>query len=226
MAALKGFLSVRQEITGLSLPVFAYGCRSTRGVSISSDYREESFIKVDSPWQLSPSALKAFFSPPQRGAIAYLDRALADASHSDISRAIHTRDPDWHLYCTVPSMYRNTSPSVKNSSGHSSWRAAFVCGLSALLLVAAACVHADPQALSSGAKTDSRKASLGDALNLWSSKLKATGDSFNPSYEFALADKRLAIPDCSDFIVDPMNLISLDAAPASLAVNVVCPDTK
>ena len=88
MAVLEGFLSERQEITGLSLPVFAYGCRSTRGVSISSDCREESFVKVDSPWKLSPSALKAFFSSPQRGGIAYLNCALADSIPSDISRAI------------------------------------------------------------------------------------------------------------------------------------------
>ena len=224
MAVLEGFLSERQEITGLSLPVFAYGCRSTRGVSISSDCREESFVKVDSPWKLSPSALKAFFSSPQRGGIAYLNCALADSIPSDISRAIHTRDPDWHLYCKLPSMYRNTSQSVKKSSGRSSLTAAVVRGLSALLFAAAACVHAETQALSSGATTDSRKASLRDALNRWSSKLKTTGDSFNPTYEFALADKRLAIPDCSNFIVDPMNLISLDAAPASLAVDVRCPD--
>lgn len=121
-------------------------------------------------------------------------------------------------------MIRNTSQSVKKSSGHSLLAAMFIRGLSAVLFVVTAFVQAEPQELSAKAPADHNHTSLRTALRDWSSKLGATTDRDESPYDFALADKRLAIPDCSNFVIDPMNRIPLDTAPASLAVDVRCPD--
>ena len=122
-------------------------------------------------------------------------------------------------------MHRITRQSVKKSSERSPLPATFIHGLSAVLLMAAGYVHADAQTLDTAA-TDSTAANLGDALNHWSRKLAETGGGFKATYDFALADKRLAIPDCSNFIIDPMNRVPLDTAPASLSVDVRCPDNN
>ena len=150
--------------------------------------------------------------------------ALAGSFLYDTSLAIRAQDQAGTFIAELLPMYRNSKQRVNESSRHASLTSTIVRGLYALLVFAAACVHANDQQLSSGATTDTRKASLRDALNLWSSKLATTGDRLNPIYEFALADKRLAIPDCSNFIVDPKNRVSLESPPGSLAVDVQCPD--
>ena len=105
--------------------------------------------------------------------------------------------------------------------------ATVICAVTAVLLVVAVGrVHADVQALDTAVAADNAMASLGNALNRWSSKLPATDAGSNTTYDFALADKRLAIPDCSSFIIDPMNRVPLDTAPASLTVDVHCPDNN
>ena len=121
-------------------------------------------------------------------------------------------------------MIRNTSQSVKKSSGHSLLAAIFIGGLSAVLLVVTAFVHAAPKELSAKASADNSQTSLRTALRDWSSKLGAAGDGTRTPYTFALSDKRLAIPDCSNFIIDPLKRIPLTTAPASLTVDVRCPD--
>ena len=96
--------------------------------------------------------------------------------------------------------------------------------LSAVLFLVAGYVCADTHTLDTTVTTDSHAANLRVALDRWSSKLAATGGRSPTAYDFALADKRLAIPDCSDFVIDPMNRIPSNTAPASLVVDVQCPD--
>ena len=120
-------------------------------------------------------------------------------------------------------MIRNTSQSVKKSSGHSLLSAMFIRGLSAVLFVVTAFVQAEPQELSAKHPpitiTQACEPRYVTGQANWEQPLTATNH-----YDFALADKRLAIPDCSNFVIDPMNRLPLDTAPASLAVDVRCPD--
>lgn len=65
-------------------------------------------------------------------------------------------------------------------------------------------------------------ARLDISLQQWiNSKLAADNDS-TPKYAFSLGDKRLAIPTCSDFAIDPMNRIDWTTAPRALVVDIRC----
>ena len=121
-------------------------------------------------------------------------------------------------------MNRRTRQIVKKSSVHSPVPANLARRLFAVLFLVAGYVYSDTQPLNTTLTTDSNAANLRIALNRWSSKLAATGDRSPTAYDFALADKRLAIPDCSDFVIDPMNRIPLRTAPSRLVVDVQCPE--
>lgn len=121
-------------------------------------------------------------------------------------------------------MNRRKHQIVKKSSVHSHLPATLVRGLAAALLFVAGYVCADTHTLDTTVTTDSHAANLRVALDRWSSKLAATGGRSPTAYDFALADKRLAIPDCSDFVIDPMNRIPLTTAPSRLVVDVQCPE--
>lgn len=130
----------------------------------------------------------------------------------------------WHLYCTPFGMNRSTRQIVKKSSVCSSLLAMLIRGIYAVALLVAGNVHADSQTPDTAEPNASNAASLRIALNRWSDKLTAAGNGSSRAYDFALADKRLAIPDCSDFVIDPMNRIPPNTAPASLVVDVQCPE--
>ena len=63
---------------------------------------------------------------------------------------------------------------------------------------------------------------LAQALEQWLlAKLKNTAQS-GLKYEFALNDKRLSIPACPDFVIDPQNKINASTLTTTLAVPVRC----
>ena len=64
------------------------------------------------------------------------------------------------------------------------------------------------------------------ALEQWLvTKLKNAGQS-GLKYEFALNDKRLSIPACPDFVIDPQNQINASTLTTTLAVPVRCVQPK
>ena len=60
------------------------------------------------------------------------------------------------------------------------------------------------------------------ALNQWANQGKAHIESEPALFNFSVNDKRLAIPDCSNFSVDPKNRINQSAIPRTFAVEVRC----
>lgn len=128
----------------------------------------------------------------------------------------------WHFYCKTLGMNRSTRQIVKKSSVH--LLQTRILALYAVVLLVAGYVQADSRGPDTAEPNASNATSLRIALNRWSSTLTAAGDGSSTAYDFALADKRLAIPDCSDFVIDPMNRIPSNTAPASLVVDVQCRD--
>lgn len=67
---------------------------------------------------------------------------------------------------------------------------------------------------------------LQQALQQWANQHLASASEQAPVYRFALRDKRLAIPDCDAFVIDPARLIQSGQSPSSLAVDAACPGSN
>ena len=76
------------------------------------------------------------------------------------------------------------------------------------------------------AQTVAPEAQLKAALEHWLEEKLASKESSRPRYEFALSDKRLSIPACAEFEIDPLNLIHGSKLAFTLAVPVHCAQPK
>ena len=70
------------------------------------------------------------------------------------------------------------------------------------------------------------EAQLKAALEHWLEEKLASKESSRPRYEFALSDKRLSIPACAEFEIDPLNRIHGSKLAFTLAVPVHCAQPK
>ena len=66
------------------------------------------------------------------------------------------------------------------------------------------------------------EAQLKAALEHWLKDKLASADHSGPRYEFALNDKRLSIPACAEFEIDPLDRIDVSTLATTLAVPVRC----
>lgn len=85
-------------------------------------------------------------------------------------------------------------------------------------IVAKTIVHSTP--------AQSPEVALKTALEQWLEKRLAATDQAGLEYEFALNDKRLSIPACAQFIVDPQNRLDKSTLSTTLAVPVRCAQSK
>lgn len=76
------------------------------------------------------------------------------------------------------------------------------------------------------AKSPAPKAQLKAALEQWLEDKLASADHSQLSYKFALNDKRLSIPTCAEFEIDPLDRIDVSSLATTLAVPVRCSKSK
>ena len=76
------------------------------------------------------------------------------------------------------------------------------------------------------AQSAAPEAQLKAALEHWLKDKLASADHSGPRYEFALNDKRLSIPACAEFEVDPLDRIDVSTLATTLAVPVRCSQSK
>ena len=76
------------------------------------------------------------------------------------------------------------------------------------------------------AQSAAPEAQLKAALEHWLKDKLASADHFGPRYEFALNDKRLSIPACVEFEIDPLDRIDVSTLATTLAVPVRCSQSK
>ena len=76
------------------------------------------------------------------------------------------------------------------------------------------------------AQSAAPEAQLKAALEHWLKAKLASADHSGPRYEFALNDKRLSVPACAEFEVDPQNRIDGSTLTTTLAVSVRCSQSK
>jgi flagella basal body P-ring formation protein FlgA len=123
------------------------------------------------------------------------------------------------------------NPSSRGAASRRSGIAAVAAAtlLVALLLSSASGAFATPAINHTDlepAVAETAEAQLAKALQQWADQHLVSTSGVIPTYTFALKDKRLAIPACDRFVIDPKQLIPGQRAPASLAVDAACPATN
>ena len=101
--------------------------------------------------------------------------------------------------------------------------------LAALLLILASGAFATTDRQPTGSKpevAETAEVQLAKALGQWANQHLAPPSGVIPTYTFALKDKRLAIPACDRFVIDPIQLIQEQHSPASVAVDAACPEAN
>ena len=78
-----------------------------------------------------------------------------------------------------------------------------------------------PAAVSTPAKGT---VALSAALEKWTRESTHQAHGFAGKYKFALNDKRLAVPACNGFVIDPKGLVQWHVVPSALTVVVACPE--
>lgn len=122
------------------------------------------------------------------------------------------------------------NPSSRAAArGRSGVRAAAAAIFTVLVLSLASgaiAATATKQRSSGAAETETPSARLAVALHQWAREHLSAASGTAPAYTFALNDKRLAIPLCDHFVIDPDQLIQGQQSPASLAVDAACPEAN
>ena len=78
-----------------------------------------------------------------------------------------------------------------------------------------------PAAVSTPAKGT---VALTATLEQWTRESTRQAQGFASEYKFALNDKRLAVPACDGFVIDPKGLVQWHVVPSTLTVVVACPE--
>lgn len=73
---------------------------------------------------------------------------------------------------------------------------------------------------------ETAQARLALALQQWTAQHLAPPSGQAPAYTFALNDKRLAIPDCEHFVIDPAKRSWATYPTTSLAIDAACPEAN
>lgn len=139
----------------------------------------------------------------------------------------------WHLYCICTPMKGSIRTFVENPSSEATGRrryevraTATSAMLGALLLFLASSGFAGTTEIPTDSHQETAQERLATALQHWANQHLASSSDKAPTYTFALKDKRLAIPDCQRFMIDPSGLIPGRYAPPSLTVDAACPATS